>query len=55
MVGYVLDETKVVSDVDAEWLKDENIISTRKFVRQVRALDPEQLEAVEPLPTLHRD
>jgi len=54
MAGPVLDRTKVVSYVDAEWLKDENIISTSKFVKQVRALDPEQLEDVEPLLILHR-
>ncbi|MBY0272888.1 MAG: hypothetical protein K2X02_05710 [Alphaproteobacteria bacterium] len=38
-VGSTLDGTKVVSDEDAEWLKDEGYISTSKFIRQTRALE----------------
>jgi len=45
-VGSILDGTKVVSDEDAKWLKGEDVISTSKFISQVRALDPEELADV---------
>lgn len=48
-VGSTLDGTKVVTDEDAEWLKDEGYISTSKFIRQTRALDPEKLAEIDSL------
>ncbi|MBY0272723.1 MAG: hypothetical protein K2X02_04840 [Alphaproteobacteria bacterium] len=49
MAGRTLDGTKVVGDEDIEWLKDEGYVSTSKFIRQTRALDPEELAEVETL------
>jgi hypothetical protein len=49
MAGRTLDGTKVVSDEDIEWLEGEDVISASKFIRQTRALDPEELEDVEAL------
>ncbi|MDI9634220.1 hypothetical protein QM565_00175 [Geitlerinema splendidum] len=48
-VGSTLDGTKVVSDEDAEWLEDEGYTSMSKFIRQTRALDPEELTEVDTL------
>lgn len=48
-VGSILDGTKVVSDADAKLLKGEDIISTSKFVKQARALNPEELADVDTL------
>ena len=47
--GRVLDGTRVVSDEDAEWLKGEDLVSTSKFVRQTRSLEPEELAEIETL------
>ena len=48
-IGSILDGTKVVSDEDIEWLADEGYVSTSKFIRQTRALDPEELAEVDTL------
>jgi hypothetical protein len=48
-IGSTLDRTKVVSDEDAEWLEDEGYTSMSKFIRQTRALDPEELTEVSTL------
>lgn len=49
VAGRVLDGTRVVSDEDAEWLKGEDLVSTSKFVRQTRSLEPEELAEIETL------
>ena len=49
MSGHVLDGTKVVSDEDNEWLRGEGVVSTSKFIRQARALDPEELAEIDTL------
>lgn len=48
-VGSILDGTKVVSDADAEWLKGEDVISTKKFIQQTLVLEQNELEKVETL------
>ncbi|MBY0293033.1 MAG: hypothetical protein K2W92_07095 [Alphaproteobacteria bacterium] len=48
-IGSILDGTKVVSDEDIEWLKDEGYVSTSKFIRQTLVLEPNELEEVDTL------
>lgn len=47
--GRVLDGKKVVNDEDIEWLREEGFTSNSTFIRQARALDPEDLNEIDTL------